>query len=245
MNALARFEEFVEELLEGSLTQLLRSPVQPAEIAKRLERAMELGQRAAVDKILVPTHYTVGLHPDDYAALEPARGVLEREMARFIVERARERGFSLLVRPQVTMAVQAGARRHQVRVAAELQDTAEEEQTSELEYTAALGPGGGQPVPPARLQFLDPSGRPCEVLLDRSQVAIGRARDNDVILDDPRVSRHHARIVVRFGQFVVLDLGSTYGTALNGQRVQECALRSGDALSFGGVEVYFEEPRGV
>lgn len=241
MNALARFEEFVEDLLEGSLTQLMRSPMHPAEIAKRLERAMELGQRASVGKVLVPTRYTVGLHPEDYAALEPARGVLEREMARFIEERARERGFSLLVRPRVTLAAQAGARRRQVRVEAELQDAVEEE-TGELEYTASLGPAAQpHPMPRARLHFLDAGGQPCAVLLDRPQVDIGRARDNDVILDDPRVSRHHARLVARFGQFVVLDLGSTYGTTLNGQAVQESVLRSGDALSFGGVEVYFEE----
>lgn len=243
MNALARFEELVEHLFEGSLTQLLRSPVQPAEIAKRLERAMEMGQRAAVAKILVPTHYVVLLHPEDYAALEPARGVLEREMARFIVELAQERNFSLLARPRVTITPRPGARRRQVLVEAELTDTAaEEELTSELDWTPAIGIAPGpQPVPQARLHFLDSAGQPCEVQLRGPQVTLGRSRDNDVILDDPRVSRSHARVVQRYGQFILQDLGSTYGTALNGQIVQECVLRHGDRLSLGGVELFFEE----
>lgn len=242
MNALARFEEFVEDLLEGSLTQLMRSPVQPAEIAKRLERAMETGQRAAVNKILVPTHYAVHLHPEDYAALDTARGVLEREMARFIVERARERGFALLARPRVTMSARPGTRRRQVQVEAKLVDTEEEEQTSELDWTATIGTAvGEQKMAHGRLHFLDGTGQPCTVQLDRQQVTLGRARDNDVILDDPRVSRYHARIVQRYGQFVLQDLGSTYGTALNDQIVQECVLRHGDRLSLGGVELFYEE----
>ena len=243
MNALARFEEFVEQVLEGSLTQLLRSPVQPAEIAKRLERAMEMGQRAAVAKTLVPTRYAVFLHPEDYGTLESARGVLEREMARFIVERAGERGFSLLARPRVTMAPRPGTRRRQVLVEAELMDTAEEdEQTSELDWTPTIGAALGEPDEPhGRIHFLDSTGQPCAVQLDRQQVTMGRARDNDVILDDPRVSRYHARIVQRYGQFVLQDLGSTYGTALNGQIVQECVLRHGDRLALGGVELFYEE----
>lgn len=243
MNALARFEEFCEHLFEGSLTQLLRSPVQPAEIAKRLERAMEMNQQAAVAKVLVPTHYAVYLQPDDYAALEPARGVLERELARFIVERAAERDFALLARPRVTLAPRPGTRRRQVLVEAALADTAdEEEQTSELDWTPAIGAAAGrQPALQARVHFIDTLGQPCEVQLRGPEVTLGRARDNDVILDDPRVSRYHARIAQRYGQFVLQDLGSTYGTALNGQIVQECVLRQGDRLSLGGVELFFEE----
>jgi hypothetical protein len=242
VNALARFEDFVEDILEGSLTQLLRSPVQPAEIAKRLERAMESGQRAAVGKVLVPTRYTVSLHPDDYAALAPARGALEREMARFIVERARERGFSLLARPRVSLAGRPEVRRRRLVVVAAIIDTEEEEQTLEIEWTPPLGsPLGEARSPRARLRYGDAAGRPCEVRLDRPQVTLGRARDNDVILDDPRVSRYHARIILRYGQHVLQDLGSTHGTLVNGEAVQECVLRPGDLLTLGGAGLYYEE----
>lgn len=237
MSALARFEEFIEDLLEGSLSQLLRSPVQPAEIAKRLERAMEMGQRAGAGKVLVPTRYAVFLHPDDFAAFSPARSALEREMARFIVEQARERGFSLLSRPRVSLEARPGVRRHKVLVQAEFAESGEEE-TAELDLTPLQS---RERLPQARLLYRDPAGRPCEVLLNRPEVTLGRARDNDVILDDPRVSRHHARIVLRYGQFVLQDLGSTYGTQVNGEPVQDCLLRSGDCLSLGGVELYYQE----
>lgn len=242
MNALARFEEFLEDLFEGSVTQLMGSPVQPAEIAKRLERAMEMGQRAAVGKVLVPTHYRVLLHPDDFVALEPARGALEREMARFIVERARERDFFLLSRPRVTMEVRSGVRRRRVRVEAEIADTTEEESTAELEWTSELVSAlQAEPAPEAYLHFQDQAGRAQRVQISHPQITLGRARDNDVILDSPGVSRYHARIVFRYGQYILQDLESTHGTLLNGQAVQECVLRSGDRLSLGGVELLYEE----
>lgn len=242
MNALARFEEFVEDLLEGSLAQLMRSPVQPAEIAKRLERAMEQGQRASVGKVLVPTRYTVLLHPDDFAALAPARGALEREMARFIVERVQERGFSLLTRPRITLRAEPEIRQRRVRVKAELTDEGEEEETTELEWTPMFAaPLKGAAIPQAGLRFRDVAGRVCLVPLDQPQICLGRARDNDVILDDPHVSRYHARIILRYGQFVLQDLDSSYGTTVNGHPVEECVLRPGDRIVLGAMELYYEE----
>jgi hypothetical protein len=232
----------MEDLLEGSLAQLMRTPVQPAEIAKRLERAMELGQRASVGKVLVPTRYTVLLHPEDFAALAPARGALEREMARFIVERVQERGFSLITRPRIRLRAEPELRQRRVRVEAELSDDEEEEETSDLEWTPPYAtPIAGAVLPSAGLRFRDVAGHICLVPLDQPQTNLGRARDNDVILDDPHISRYHARIILRYGQFIVQDLGSSYGTMVNGHPVEECVLRPGDRLVLGGMELYYEE----
>ncbi|HEU5087060.1 MAG TPA: FhaA domain-containing protein, partial [Roseiflexaceae bacterium] len=54
MSALSRFESFMENIVEGSVARLFRSPVQPAEIAKRLERAMEANQQISVRRVIVP-----------------------------------------------------------------------------------------------------------------------------------------------------------------------------------------------
>jgi len=52
-----------------------------------------------------------------------------------------------------------------------------------------------------------------------NRLAIGRAQDNDVVLDDPQVSRHHAQVVRRGNQIIVEDLGSTNGTLVNGRHI--------------------------
>ena len=95
-----------------------------------------------------------------------------------------------------------------------------------------------------------PRGRPFLVLegqrhvnLNQPTISIGRALDNDVIIDEPRVSRHHAQLRHRYGHYVLYDLDSSGGTRINDYPVEECVLHSGDVISFAGVEVvYGEDP---
>lgn len=68
---------------------------------------------------------------------------------------------------------------------------------------------------------------------------LGRSPDNDVILRDPATSGHHARLERRGDQFWVVDLGSTNGTFVNGESIQEKPLNSGDRLTIGQNSVHF------
>ena len=72
-------------------------------------------------------------------------------------------------------------------------------------------------------------------------INLGRRLDNHIIIDDPRVSRNHAQLRLRFGHYVVYNLGSTGGTFVNGQRIEECVLRPGDVISLGGVPIIYGE----
>jgi hypothetical protein len=68
---------------------------------------------------------------------------------------------------------------------------------------------------------------------------LGRSPDNDVILRDPATSGHHARLERRGDVFWVVDLGSTNGTFVNGESVQEKQLNDGDRLTVGQNSVHF------
>jgi pSer/pThr/pTyr-binding forkhead associated (FHA) protein len=72
---------------------------------------------------------------------------------------------------------------------------------------------------------------------------VGREEDADIRIDEPLVSRGHARIEPRGGGYVVLDLGSTNLTRVNGAVVTECALRDGDEVHFGRARCRFEETK--
>jgi hypothetical protein len=96
--------------------------------------------------------------------------------------------------------------------------------------------------------YLQTDGRPllCRLLartgkvaghtftLHQDVTAIGRTQGNDVVLPDPTVSRHHARLSFRNGQWYLEDLNSSNGTYVNNVRINRPApLMEGDELRFG------------
>jgi pSer/pThr/pTyr-binding forkhead associated (FHA) protein len=62
---------------------------------------------------------------------------------------------------------------------------------------------------------------------------IGRSSGGDLVLHDPRVSRHHARLFFREGRWILVDLRSTNGTYVNVVRVQRGERLPGDVLALG------------
>ena len=93
----------------------------------------------------------------------------------------------------------------------------------------------------ARLIITDPSQRTQIFEILSSSVSLGRAASNDLVLRDPSVSRHHARLAVQGGDAaVVTDLDSLNGIAVNGRAVREQRLADQDRLSIGVYELLFD-----
>jgi hypothetical protein len=69
---------------------------------------------------------------------------------------------------------------------------------------------------------------------------IGRSSDCDIVVGDPNVSRRHAEIRQMGRGFSLVDLGSTNGTEVNGQRVTETSLMNGDVIGVGTTRITFE-----
>ena len=68
---------------------------------------------------------------------------------------------------------------------------------------------------------------------------LGRSPDNDLILRDPATSGHHARVERRGERFFIVDLGSTNGTLVNGEPIQEKELNHDDRITIGQNAVHF------
>lgn len=89
-----------------------------------------------------------------------------------------------------------------------------------------------------RLIVSDSSGGVREVEIAKSEFTMGRQSDNDLVLFDSRVSRRHARILKSPQGYVLEDAGSRHGTFVNGARVTNCLLKSGDQINLGVAEGY-------
>lgn len=82
--------------------------------------------------------------------------------------------------------------------------------------------------------------------LNPSGTTVGRDSSNDVILDDPAVSRHHAKIRVEKGegdeeQFFLYDLASENGTFVNGEQIVKQAINDGDEIVMGQTNLVFKK----
>ena len=75
----------------------------------------------------------------------------------------------------------------------------------------------------------------------KENAIIGRSKRCHVYIDDPHLSKNHARIFLRDGSFYVMDLNSTNGSFLNGRRLpkQPVRIKDSDKLSFGNISFIF------
>lgn len=84
-----------------------------------------------------------------------------------------------------------------------------------------------------------------EVVLMRAVVTVGRHPENDVVLDDPTLSRHHARIERRGDRYVIVESGAANGVFVNGVRVvRESDLHPGDEIGLGVFIAVFDAASG-
>lgn len=79
-------------------------------------------------------------------------------------------------------------------------------------------------------------------MLRNGDLCIGRAHDNDLTIDVPTVSAHHAKIYTYLLASYIEDLNSTNGTFVNGKRIKRHVLKPGDVIRLGTYELTLQKP---
>ena len=249
MGIFSRLEAFLERIFEAPAGRLGAS-LQPVSLAKRIERAMDTGKQFGDAGVIVPNHYDLHLNPADFASFESYRGSLEDDLAHGALGRARRERYHLVARPRVRLLADPGVSRGDVKVAANVVDDVGDQPDPERESVPAtdtmvlVRPGHEVASPEsARRAYLlvRTDGAPAvQFDLGGALITIGRASDNDVILDDPEVSRHHCQLKLQHGAYSLADLGSRNGSWVNGDQVTEMALGPGDRIRIGSTEIEFQ-----
>jgi pSer/pThr/pTyr-binding forkhead associated (FHA) protein len=129
----------------------------------------------------------------------------------------------------------ASLREESIRAKAEIYPSSEER-------TDAFPPEPHSVITLPRGAFLIVNGRR-HVALNRPVVNIGRQLDNHLVLDDVLVSRRHAQLRAREGQYLLTDLGSKHGIRVNNIAVREWVLQPGDVFRLGNTELIYGDER--
>jgi hypothetical protein len=235
-----RFEDLAQQLIEASLSRLLREQLQAGMVLRALVRAIEDAQATVRGAdVAAPNHFWVTLNAADLTKLAGAHPMLAEDLAEQTRQVMLQLGFRLDAAPRVLLQGLHDIAPHTLRVSARWLPV-EAPRT-----TTASQPGSGQapaPEPLPRRPFLIVDGRR-QVDLNTPYITVGRSRESDVVLDDRRVSRKHLELrwVAQSERFLAIDVGSSGGTRVNGHAVKQVTLEAGDVLSLGGCELIYGE----
>jgi hypothetical protein len=257
MPPLAAIERFFERLFERPSARLFRARLQPIQLQRRIERAMEGERLTTSDRTLVPNRFVVHLNPADLADFGEMSTRLASELADSALSFARAHRYTVVDRPRVDLVADPAVIRTDIRVdarfaepiagraaagsSAPADDAMADPLVDEPDPSVTRVYSIPRPrTPRAVLRVSDPDGAVREVVVEGGNLTIGRATDNDLVAIDGRVSRHHGRIVGRRGTLVYEDLGSTNGSRVNGEPVTEVVLGVGDRLEVGDTTLVVE-----
>jgi hypothetical protein len=214
------FERRLERMVEGAFAMAFKSGLRPVELGRRLTREMDNNRSVGVKgQPVAPNFFTFSIGPDDDAQFAEVYESLERELADAAREHARDEGYRFMGPVEVVFAVDPTRRAGTFELEARLRGGAD-----------GAGSGPGSLVLPTGDRFT----------LAQAVVTVGRMAESNLVLADPNVSRNHAEIRPQGDGYVVVDLGSTNGTKVNGIRVQEHVLSDGDEIAFGNTTMRFE-----
>lgn len=230
---LARLEARLQSIVEGGAARLFPFSATPSDLAPHLLATLRGGVKARADGArIAPNWFSLSVHPGQESALEAVPGLLE-SLAEALRSAGRQENLTFLQPPVIVITSDPGIPRQQIRVAAKI-ELENLEQTSGLEVE--IEESGGPPIP--ENAFLIVNGMDI-FPLTQSVVNIGRREDNQLVIDDPRVSRVHTQLRAIKGRYVVFDLDSMGGTFVNDKRIHQCILFPGDVISLAGVSLVF------
>lgn len=257
MSILSDFEDRISRAVEGVFAGVFRAPVQPAEVARACAKEMDRRRKLGVGKVYAPTMYSVLLSPQDAEQLGGFAETLAGELETYLKGYAREKQYELSARPRVRFLIDddlklgrfdvIGELLSAKEIAVELGEDDVERVAVEVSAPVPDAPAVTRPTPvpspptsrEATLTFRDTRQR---LVLSGERMVIGRLKTCDICLQDANVSREHAALEREGSGWALVDLGSTNGTLLNGERVSRTRLRDGDVMTIGVSELTFNEP---
>ncbi|MGH3134112.1 MAG: FhaA domain-containing protein, partial [Gaiellaceae bacterium] len=201
--------------------------------------------------------YTIYLSPQDRRQFGGYEGSLVGELQEYLAEHARRERYALLTAPNVLVTTDEDLAVGEFGIATRLvaaengaapgekppPELPLEQPAKTMIYRAPTPDPVPEvqeaaPPPPERdVVTLTIGGRKHEISAPR--VVLGRSRGCDVPVADVNVSRRHAELRQEDGAYWIVDLGSTNGTIVNGERVERERLRDGDTITLGATEIVF------
>ena len=247
-------EQRLEGLVEGFFTKVFRSGLQPVEVGRRILREMAEGKTVSVNRVYAPNEFRVLIGPDDHSRFAQMEAGLQREFSELVIEQAKQNRWNLMGVPRISFDRVESMGKGEFKVEASLaadpdvsgagvstRDRGDKDLSETRAVPTDTADRLGLANAGAELVVFEGGKQKDTISITNEPVVIGRLSTSDVVLSDPNVSRRHAELRRDGGRWVLVDLGSTNGTVVNGKLAREHPLKDGDKMTFGKSELQFRQ----
>ena len=234
-----RFEARLEQWVETTFAAAFGYRVNVFDLALHLARALESGLRydpSGVNRPQAPDNYDLYLQTGLYNNLIAKHPDLAERLADYLVTLCAQAEYRLAHVPKVTLHADPTLELRHPSAIASHTDTVS---GSTVGMTAVIAPSNG--TAPRNAHLVVNGGAPFKLTAD--VINVGRMIDNDLPIDDPYVSRYHIQLRRRGNTYLLFDINSSRGTLVNGVRVREHTLHSGDVIDIGRSRLIYMDDR--
>lgn len=241
INFLSAIEKKIQVLLEDGLDRLLHPGASyslSSQLIKLIEENIrqekspfgeERHQKFAPDQIKLHVPF------ERYDAWQNLRPVLN-EVAYEIEQSFTSQGYTFEQRPRIQIIASEDLDLDQIDISTSY--SYEIEQTGQTTLLELQNVSGNIVLPGGACFIVNGKDN---IPLQKAIVRIGRHSNNDIVIQDPMVSREHLQLRAQQGYYLLFDLSSTGGTTINGQSVHTATLKPGDVVRIGQTVLIYNQ----
>jgi len=226
--------------------------IKPVEVTNAMRTEMDhQAVTISQQRTLVPNVYTIAFSEQDFPQVQQWGRALAEELCDEAIRHASVQGYSLSGPVRVTFVADEALERGEMEITSNTETAENAEPGQPITYTPEAEVSAPAVIPPAGMTDQSPEvdrtdWRPVVEIegtryaINSSSAVIGRSADVDITVADPGMSRRHLQINVAGDRVTAVDLGSTNGFYINGQKAGNSVdLHHGDIITAGRTTIIF------
>jgi hypothetical protein len=224
-------ESRLQVLIEGGTARVFSGGDQQTNFFSGIMASMQSGIKTfETGKTLAPDIFILFAHPETAELIHGKQDLMEA-LNELVEQVGIDSGYKFLNKPKIKISADTSKVPGEIEILHQFS-------LAELDETSTIGKDYSETQSAPKNAYLILGGNQI-IQLTQPVVNIGRRIDNQIVLEDPSISRLHAQIRAIDNRYMIFDLDSSGGTYVNNVRINQTRLYPGDVISLAGVDLVF------
>ncbi|HAJ05326.1 MAG TPA: hypothetical protein DCL76_02075 [Chloroflexi bacterium] len=227
-------EDQLSKLIEKNFTNLWSPHVDRTTLILQLAKALEIVSKTTTNQQIQQINFTITLNPETLNKIRGTSSRIDQYLSSELLAIANNLDISMTSRPIVILKTNSTLKIRSITIDLSISDN-ENNETVIIDNQKQLNTADHNKP------YIIVNGR-YNHFFENSLITIGRHLENDIIIENTKVSRHHAQIRLKLDEWVLYDTNSTLGTIINNQPIKEQVLENGDVIQIANNKLIFVYP---